>query len=90
MNPSLFSGCGNDILLGSWSCGDDVVGFVGQNTGVGWMSSSIIRRETQFDRGADQRGFDVALECSTAPKPTVLGFLMLDPTSADLQTRRAK
>lgn len=43
-------------------------------------SSSIIRRETQhwhLMRGADQRGFDVALECSAVPEPTVLGFLML-------------
>lgn len=49
---------------------------------MGW---SIIRGETKYSmRGADQRGFDVALECSTGPEPTVLGFLMLAP-SADLE-----
>lgn len=42
------------------------------------MNSTMLRREIQHSmRGAEQRGFDVAFECSTVSEPTFLGFLIL-------------
>lgn len=58
VNPSLFSGCGNDIVGKSWSRSGDFTQVCEQGSEVDWIGSSMIRRETRYSmKGPEPRGF---------------------------------